>query len=75
MQVVDVKLGAEGDCVVTLSGGVLSLMLSEKTAGLQGGINVNIPLAYFLDALKVKANNPIVTSIVSIVEGVLAGMA
>ncbi len=75
MQVVDVKLGSEGDVNVQLIAGSLQITVSEDTAGLKGGLSVSIPLKYFLDALVVKlGGNPLAASIVGIIEGVLAAM-
>lgn len=74
MQVVDVKLGSEGDCAVTLESGMLKLVLSENTPGLSGGVTINVPLSYFLDALAVKADNAIVTGVVKVLDGVLAAI-
>lgn len=74
MQLVDVKLGAEGDIKVDLVSGVLQLELDENTAGLQGGLKINIPVTYFLDALAAKANSSLVTSIVAVVDGIVKGL-
>ncbi len=74
MQIVDVKLGTEGDVNVQLVGGKLTLVLAETTPGLTGGVTINIPLTYFLDALKVKLNNTLVSSFIDIIEGVLSTM-
>ncbi len=74
MEVVDIKLGPEGDVKLVLEAGVIKLTLDEKTPGLSGAVTVNIPLNYFLDALVVKANSPIVTGVVKVIEGVLVAI-
>lgn len=74
MQLIDVKLGSEGEIKADLAAGIITLTIDEKTAGLAGGLQVSLPLNYFLDALAAKANNPIVTGIVKVMEGVLISM-
>lgn len=74
MHLVDVKLGSEGSAKIDLVAGTIVMALDEKTAGLSGGMQVSIPLTYFLDALVAKAGNPIVTGVVKVVEGVLVSM-
>lgn len=75
MQVVDIKLGAEGDANVSLVGGKIQIQVSENTPGLDGALQINIPLSYFLEALKAKLNNnALAVSIINIIEGVLASM-
>lgn len=74
MQLIDLKLGSEGEIKADLVAGVVVMTIDEKTAGLSGGLQLKIPLAYFLDALVAKANNPIVTGVVKVMEGVLISM-
>ena len=72
MKLVDLKIGPEATAKIELSSGVFSIQLDEETAGLQGGLKLNIPLNYFLDALAEKANNQVVSSVVKVVESVIA---
>jgi hypothetical protein len=50
------------------------LEIDENTAGIQGGLKVSIPVTYFLDALAAKANSPVVTSIVGVVDGIIKSL-
>lgn len=76
MKIIDIPLGAEGDLNITLSAGVLSLVASENTAGLQGGVQLNVPIPYFIDALVAKlGSTPTEVAIASLLKSVLIGLA
>lgn len=74
MNVVDIKLGTEGEFSLDLVAGVLVLNLSEKMSGLEGGQKINIPLPYYFDAIAAKAGNPFVTGVVKVLESVMVAL-
>ena len=74
MVIVKLPVGAEGAIDCELVGGVLQFELDETTPGLNGKVQLNVPVTYFLDALAAKANSPIVTSIVGVVDGIVKGL-
>jgi hypothetical protein len=73
MNVVDIKVGAEGDFQLNLlTGGVIQITLDDKTPGLSGAVQINIPPKYFLDALKMKySGNILVSGLIGIFESLL----
>lgn len=76
MQLIDVKLGSEGDANVTFSQGKISIALSENTPGLTGALTVSIPVTYFVDALVKKlGSTPTEVAIGALLDSVLTGIA
>ncbi len=67
MVIKHIVLGPELSGDVSLSAGVLSVKLDEVTAGVQGGLHLDIPLSYFIDAAVLNLGN-------STAEQVIAGI-
>ncbi len=76
MVIKHIVLGPELSGDVTLSGGILSVKLDEATAGLTGGLHLDIPLTYFIDAAVVQlGSSPTEQAIAGIIEAALKAIA
>jgi hypothetical protein len=72
MQIVDIKLGSEGELKIDLAAGIVTVELDEKTAGLDGGLKLNIPSDYYVDAIAAKYTW--LAPFAAMAKGVLKGM-
>ena len=76
MQVVDLKMGAEGDAELDIAAGNLVIKVQENTPGFQGAVNLNVPLTYFVDALAAKlGGTPTELAVAAMIDSVLKGLA
>lgn len=75
MQIVNQKIGAEGNIQVDLVNGVLNVVASENTPGCTVSVTAGIPLTYFVEAGAAKLNSPLLSSIAAILDGVLKTIA
>lgn len=76
MKVIDIPVGAEGEIDVEFSGGSFVLKATENTPGLQGAVNITIPVTYFVDALVQKlGGTPSELAIAQLLDSVLKGLA
>jgi hypothetical protein len=71
VNIVNQKLGAEGNIAVDLVNGALNVTASENTPGVTVNITASLPLTYYIDAGAQKLNSPIVSAIATVLESVL----
>lgn len=71
MNIVNTKVGAEGQVSVDLEGGVLKVKGTEETQGLKLSLVVEAPLTYYLDAGAQKLNSPLMSALVGVLDGVI----
>lgn len=74
MNLVNQKIGAEGNITVDLTAGVLTMVATENTPGVQISINAAMPLTYLIDAGAQKMNSPLLTSVSQVLDGILKAM-
>lgn len=75
MEITPLSVGP--DCVgdITLSAGVLNLALTDKTPGLNGTLNLQLPIDYFIDALVAKlGSSPTELAIATILKSAIASV-